>query len=125
MLVLYICILLLELEDPDLKNSLEELNSHGWHSDKQSHHHHRCLKEDDLIPLLEYTSQDGGLPYFKFVNKYLLQLINTAPILELIEVNVEAPLSQIQNASVVGDGNDSLAAKLIKQADKDSSPQVS
>jgi len=116
-----LCMLLPELENPVLRNSLEYLNIHGWHFDKQSQSHDGYLNEDDLIPLLTYASQDS-LPYFNSINEYLLRLVETAPILELIEV---APLSEMHQRRSIVDGEDSFLAKLIKQTEFESSPQVS
>lgn len=112
----------IEFEDADLKKSLREINDLGWHFDKQSPHLNRCLKEDDLVPLMDYTSKKGDNPYFKTVNKYLLELIKTEPILELIKVDIEEPHSHTQPASVESSESESLVEKIIKTAN---TPQVS
>ena len=50
------------------------------------------------------------------MNEYLLQLINTVPILELVEIEATSGESQPKG--------DSAVVKLIKQSDRDSSAQV-
>jgi len=113
-------ILLLELEDNNLKNSLKQIHTHGWNFDKQSQSQNRNLCERDLIPLLDHKSQQSEIPYFKFVNDYLLQLINTAPILDLVATDTASD----ENHPTVDAENDSVVAKLIKQSDRESSAQV-
>ena len=109
----------LELEDRDLENSLKQIHTHGWHFDKQSQSQNRNLSKEDLIPLLD---EQNDTPYFKFINKKLLELIDTAPILELIEIDVE---TESQLTSNVNTEDSSIISKLIKQTDTDSSALVS
>ena len=121
-MLFYYTILLVELEDNNLKNSLKQLHIHGWNFDKLSQSKNRSLCEEDLKPLLNHKSQPSDTPFFKLMNEYLLRLINTAPILELVEIDVTSDEGQA-TASIDTD-DESVAAKLIKQCDKDSSAQV-
>jgi len=116
-------ILILELEDNNLKNSLKQIHTHGWNFDKQSQSQNRNLCERDLIPLLDHKSQQSEVPYFKFVNDYLLRLINNAPILDLVTIDT-ATSDESQQTISVDSGDNSVVAKLIKQSDRESSAQV-
>ena len=120
-LLIYICIVT-ELEGSDLKKSLEELDSHGWHFDKQSQSQNRCLSPEDLVPLLKLQSKQSDKLYFMFINDYLLRLIDTEPILELIQIDVKSPSSE--NQPIIDCENTLIIAELINQTITDNSPQV-
>ena len=119
---LFICIVT-ELEGNDLKKSLEELGNHGWHFDKQSQSQNRCLSPEDLVPLLKLKSKQSDKLYFMFINDYLLRLIDTEPILELIQLDVKSPSGE--NQSIINCESSLIIAELINQAITDNSPQVS
>ena len=113
----------LEFEDNTLKSSLEKLNTHGWNFDKQSLSHNNSLTEEQLVPLLEHTPQDSDTQNFKCVNKDLLKLISTAPILELIEIDVETVASEGQPI-IINAEDGSVVANLLNKLIKESTPKV-
>ena len=118
-------VVFLELEGSDLKNSLEQLDNQGWNSEKQSQHsQNRCLSPEDLEPLLKLTSQQSDTLYFTFINDYLLRLIKTEPIMELIKVDIKNSAGEIQPMSVTGSDNGLIIVKMIDQAVANSSAQV-
>ena len=113
-----------ELEGSDLKKSLEILDDQGWNFDKQSQSQNRCLNADDLVPLLNLKSQQSDM-YFTFINNFLLQLIKTEPILDLVEVDVTTSAGEVRPLTVPGSGDNSLImVELINQAIANNSPQV-
>ena len=118
----YDCVSYLEFEDNNLKSSLEKINTHGWHSDKQSLSHNSSLTEEQLVPLLEHTPQDSDTHNFEYINKELLKLINTTPILELIEIDVEAVA--IDSQPIISIDDDSVVVKLVDKKIKECSSQV-
>jgi len=120
----FFCVIFLELEDSDLKKTLEQLDNQGWNFDKQSLSQNRCLSPKDLIPLLNLKSQQSDTSYFKFLNDYIVRLIKTEPILKLVEVDVKTPTGEIQMIPVTGSDNELIVVELINQAIISNSAQV-
>lgn len=105
---------------------MELIDNQGWNFDKYSQSQNRCLSAEDLIPLLNLKCQPSDLPYFTIINNYLLRLVKTEPILELIEIDVKSSTDEIRPTSFTGsDGKNLVVVELIKQTVVTNSPQVS
>ena len=103
---------------------MEILDDQGWNFDKQSQSQNRCLNADDLVPLLNLKSQPSD-KYFTCINNFLLQLIKTEPILDLVEVDVTTSAGKIRPLTIPGRGDNGLIiVELINQAVANNSPQV-
>ena len=65
----------------ELENSDHQLNGHLDAPDKH-------ITEDDILPLLKLDHSVDNVPYYVSINNYLVQLMKTEHILELIEVKI-------------------------------------
>jgi len=105
-----------------LRSLLERINTDGWNSDKQSLNHTNSLTEEQLIPLLGHTPENSNTHNFEYINQKFLKLLNTAHVLELIEIDVETAADD--SDLNISTEHVSVVAKLVHKRIKESSPQV-
>jgi len=102
---------------------LEKLSTHGWHFDKQSLSHNSSLTMEQLVPLLDHTPENSSKQNFESVNKNLFKLINNAPILDLIEIDIETVAIEGQPITITSEEG-SIVANLLNTKIEESTPQV-
>ena len=110
---------------------MKQFDSSDQQLDKHLDAPDKYITEEDIFPLLQMNhslSQGDDVSYFEFINRHLLQLVKTANILELLNVDIEAPpenfnKSRSKSFSVIAK-EESVVKELIGNTMDQRSPQV-
>jgi len=118
----------------NLESTLRQFIGPDQQLDKPLDAPDKYITEEDLIPLMEMThslQQGDEVPFFECVNRSLLQLVKSANILELINIDIDNPpenlnQSRSRSFSVAATVNneESVVKELIRNAMDNPSPQV-
>ena len=110
---------------------MKQFDSSDQQLDKHLDAPDKYITEEDIIPLLKMNdslSQGDDMPYYEFINRHLMQLVTTANILELLNVDTETSpenfnKSRSKSFSVIAK-EESIVKVLIKNTMDQPSPQV-
>ena len=112
---------------------MRQFNGSDQQLDKPLDAPDKYITEDDLIPLMEMThslQQGDEIPFFECVNRSLLELVKSANILELINIDIDNPpehLNQSRSKSFSAatvNNEESVVKELITNVMNNPSPQV-
>jgi len=117
--------------DSNLSNILKQFESTDQQLDKQLDSPDKYITEADIIPLLEMShslTQSDDVPYYEFINRHILQLVKSANILELLDIDVKTPpdnlnrsQSKLLSTSVT---EESVVKEMVRTSMDNPSPQV-
>ena len=117
--------------DSNLKNILKQFESTDQQLDKHLDAPDKYITEEDITPLLEMghsLSQGDDVPYYEFINRHILQLVKSANVLEMLDVDVETPPDNLNQSRTrllsTSVKEESVVKVMVRTAMDNPSPQV-
>ena len=117
--------------ESNLQNILKQFESTDQQIDQHLDAPDKYISEEDIIPLLQMThtlQQGNEVPYYEFINSHLLQLVKSANILELLDVDIETPPDNLNKSRTrllsTSVKEESIVREMVRTSMDDPSPEV-